>query len=188
MDIINIRKKVDYMTRLYRILIVGLLLVLPSAVHAAGSGRVAVGGWFSQKGSGLILVFNHSDATYGELRVNADFEQILKGRESVPGFTAQYWYNMHLATVRFSDELVVRPVAGPGVTVGYVRDHGKEPGFLVAVGGNVGLDFIFKTSPISIYAGLSAEVGAHVKGSTMSLYDNGLRRVWQPELSIRYRF
>ena len=182
------------MTRLYRILLVSLLLALPAAGHArTGSAGVEIGGWFSQKGSGIILSFPFTDGSYGELRINADFEQVLNGRSSVPGFRAQYWYNMRLGTVNVSDELKIRPVAGPGLSLGYVRDFDKDMGFLSALGGNFGLEFFFPSSPLSLYAGIAAELGAHIVlrnryESTMTLYTNGLRRVWQPELSVRYRF
>lgn len=185
------------MTQIKRRSIICILLALLPAgftgIRAATGTRTAVGGWFSSKGSGLVFLFSHSDGTYGELRVSADFDQVLNGRESFPGFRAQYGYNMRLATVTISDELKIRPVAGPGITVGYVRDHEKGMGILAALDGNVGLEFIFPASPLSIYAGISAEVGAHIVlrnryESTMTLYDNGLRRIWQPELSVRYRF
>ena len=184
------------MSRLFRLLIVSLLLPLAAGTALArteGGSGVRVGGWFSTKGSGVTLLFPHADGSYGELRVSADFEQVLKGREKIPGIQAQYRYNVRIGTVKLSDDFSIRPVGGPGISVGYVRDYGKDMGLLAALGGNLGLEFLFPASPLSIYAGFSAEIGAHIVlhdryESKMTLYSNGVRRVWQPELSVRYRF
>lgn len=169
-----------------------LVLLLPAG-WARAQSDVVVGGWLSSKGSGLVFYFSHTDGSYGELRVNADFERVLRGHESVPGVQAQYWYKMPLTTLKVSDGFRIRPTAGPGVSLGYVRDYGKDMGLMAALGGNLGLEFIFPASPLSLYAGFSAEAGAHIvlRGNhenRITWYTNGLRRAWQPEIAFRYRF
>lgn len=170
-----------------------ILALLLSAAWADARPAVSLGGWLSPKGSGVVFYFSHTDGSYGELRINADFERLLNGSKSSPGIQAQYWYNIPLTTIKVSDAFKIRPTAGPGVSLGYVRDYEKDMGLVVAAGGNLGLEFIFPSSPLSLYAGVSAEVGAHIvlggrNNSPVTLYTNGLRRAWQPEIAFRYRF
>ena len=184
------------MFRVRRHLIVELLLlVIPAAFLRAQdrTERFGAGGFFSGKGSGTVFFFPHADGSAGELRLVADFEKVLKGHGYLPGTRVQYIHNLTMAVWEISGELTVRPVAGPGVTLGFVRDRGKGPGFLAAAVGSAGVEFDFRVNPVSVYLGLSADLGAHVVfrnryENTMTLYRNGLQRAWQPELSVRYRF
>ena len=186
----------ERMTDPRKYVIVSFLILLWPVMTARGQGRggaVEAGGLFSTKGCGVALVFPRPDGTAAELRLLSDFAQVLRGHEYYPGAKLQYLYRLRVQERTVSDELSVRLTAGPGLTVGAVRDHGKGDGLLAALCGNITADFQFSKVPVTVSAGLSADLGAHLvfkewHESTMTLYRNGLRKVWQPEISIRYRF
>lgn len=180
-------------------LIVSLLMLLWPVMTVRGQGRgtpgraVEAGGLFSTKGCGAVLVFPHPDGAAAELRLLSDFAQVLRGHEYYPGAKLQYLYRLRVQEQTVSDELSVRLTAGPGLTVGAVRDQGKGDGLLAALCGGFSAEFLFRRVPVTISASLSADLGAHLvfkkwSDSTMTLYRNGLRKAWQPEISIRYRF
>lgn len=178
-----------------RYLLIELLLcLLPSGLLQAQGQTSAfeAGGFFSGQGSGLTCLFRHADGSVGELRLVADFEGVIREHQR-PGARLTYNYFLYGKDWYQSPELTVRPTFGPGLSFGYVRDKGKAPGFLAAIGADIGLEMEFRVTSVSIYAGLSADLGAHILlrgryGSTMTLYRNGLERIWQPEIAVRYRF
>ena len=64
---------------------------------------------------------------------------------------------------------------------------------MAAASAMAGADFFFFRAPVTVTAGLSADLGAHMVihssyDNTMTFYKNGLRRAWYPELTVKYRF
>ena len=145
------------------------------------------------KGSGVAFVFQMKDGGTGEGRILADFENILIGHNARPGTRIQFFRNYILHETVVSEDLSIRVLSGPGMTAGLVRDHDKEAGYLFAVSVSGGVDLVFRQAPVSVYVGLSADLGAHLTvrnryDNTMTFYQNGIRRAWYPEVSVKYRF
>ena len=97
--------------------------------------------------------------------------------------------------------------AGPGVTVGYVRDHdkgrgidfvslfGNTEGFALAISGDGGCRFDFD-GPVSLDLSFTADLGIHIRRNEMewsyfspnvSIFNNGLIQALYPQLTILFR-
>ncbi len=155
--------------------------------------RLEAGGIFSFKGCGLSLVAPMKGGGMGEIRLLADFEHVLINHEARPGTRIQLLRHFGLKEMDLGDDLAIQLTGGPGLTAGLVRDRGKDAGYLIALSVGGGADFLFKTVPVSVFVGLSADIGAHViirnqYDNTMTFYQNGWRRAWYPEVSVKYRF
>lgn len=155
--------------------------------------RIEAGGLFSPKGSGFTMFIPMKDGGAGEIRFMADFESVLIDHEARPGTRVQLLRHFVLKEIKAAEDLSIHIIGGPGISAGLVRDHGKEAGYLMALSLGGGADLQFKSVPISVFAGLSADIGAHLVirnryDNTMTFYQNGWCRAWYPELSVKYRF
>lgn len=155
--------------------------------------RAEVGGLFSPKHSGLTVVIPYNEDTAGEIRLVADLEGIVTARENVPGIRFSYLQDNILKHWDASENLDVRLVFSPGISLGVLSDRHTKMGLLAAMTGEVGFDFAFRESPIVIAARFGADIGCHMtefsnSGCKMNFYRNGLYRTFYPELSVRYRF
>ena len=155
--------------------------------------RMEAGGLFSFKGCGLVADFPMRDGGGGEIRLLTDFEQILQGHAAAPGIRISFFRRFQLKEYPISNDLIIRISAGPGLTGGWVHDHEKEASYMAAASAMAGVDFLFFRAPVTVTAGLSADLGAHMVihsryDNTMTFYKNGLRRAWYPELTVKYRF
>lgn len=155
--------------------------------------RLEAGGFFSPKGSGIVLSVPMRDGGTGEIRVLADFEDFLTSHDVRPGTRVELYRNFVLKEREVSDDLKIRFIAGPGITGGLVRDRGKEAGFLMALCLDTGAELAFGAAPVTVFFGFSGHLGAHLVfrdqyDNTMSFYTEGVRRAWMPEMAIKYRF
>ena len=167
--------------------------VLSAQPAGAVGRRLEAGGIFSTKGSGITLSIPMKDGGSGEVRVLADFEDFLTSHEVRPGTRVELYRNFVLREREVSEDLTVRLIAGPGIAGGLVRDDGKEAGILMALCLDGGAELAFGAAPVTVFFGFSAHLGAHLVyrdqyDNTMSFYTNGLRRIWMPEIAIKYRF
>ena len=147
----------------------------------------------SFKGVGATVILQGKQGATGELRLLADFADILMGHTARPGTRIQYLQHFPVHRFDLSNELTINIIWGPGVTLGLVRDKRKQGGYLAAVSGFAGAEFIFHRVPVTVSTSFSADLGAHMTirnryDNTMTYYEYGLRRAWYPEIGIRYRF
>jgi len=154
---------------------------------------VSAGGFFSPSGSGISATMPSKDgAILHEVRIIADLEDVLTGKESTPGVRGQYLLSYVVSEAVTKKGYVLRGVAGPGVMGGYVKDRGKEFGAVFGLCGMVGMDLLLEKN-ITVSFSITTELGAHVDyrnryNSTLTLYRNGLLNTIYPALSVKYRF
>ena len=165
----------------------------PAGEAGTRPGRIEAGMLFSVKGCGLVADFPMRDGGGGEFRVLTDFEQVLSGAAPGPGIRVQFFRIYRLRSFRTASGMHIHLSAGPGLTGGFVRDHGKDPGYLAAASGTVGAEFVFTRIPVTIRAGVSGDLGVHLiyrdrYDNTLTFYQNGLRTSLYPELTLKYRF
>ncbi len=168
-------------------------LLAPLLGAGAAPGHVFSGGIiFSPKGCGVMFRSEGESSAY-RILVRSDFQGIITGKEEVPGVVASIAmeYPLKKWTTGAGE---ARLHVGPSVSAGYVCDKDREHGLLVSVGCTGGADFSFRGSPIEISLDFSAEIGVHVvvrdisHDASTNFYRNGLRKLLEPELTIRYRF
>ncbi len=183
-------------TRIFLAAFIGCAFAL--SVQAQGitsllSRSSELGAHFSAKNTGLTVLIPYDEDTMGEIRLVADLEGIISGRENVPGAKLSYLHDNVIHRWNPSSGLQVRLLFCPGVSVGIMRDRHLDMGLVIALTGDAGFDFVFNESPVTISFRFSGDAGCHLSdfnrdGCSMNLYKNGLYRLFYPELSIRYRF
>jgi len=187
------------MTNATRIILAALigcasaLSIQAQSITSILSKRSEFGAHFSAKNVGLTVVLPYDEDTMGEIRLVADLEGIISGKENVPGVKLSYLHDNILRRWKPSEKLEVRFLFCPGVSVGVLKDRHIDMGLMLGMTGDAGFDFVFKESPFRISVRISGDIGCHLSefnkdGCSMNLYKNGLYRLFYPELSIRYRF
>lgn len=105
------------------------------------------------------------------------------------------------------DDCTMSLYAGPGVTLGYVRDHNKgvwfdftslfkeNPGFVAALSGDVGCRFDFG-GRVALDLSFATDAGLHIRrnekeqkymATSLSIYNNGLIQSFYPQLTILFK-
>ena len=186
------------------ILLSALLLILAPAFLA---GAQEYGLFNSPKGVGASVRLPEKDGIFHTVNAYVDIYGVATSRCSYPGYKAnisrQYVCN------RFErDGFSVSFYAGPGLSVGYVRDHDKGRGFdltslmadnegvALALSGDAGFFFDFGRN-VFLDLSWTAEAGIHLRrneaektynAASLSLYNNGLLQALYPQLTIYFRF
>jgi hypothetical protein len=172
--------------------ILGLFLLLFSQ-QMAFSQAIRFGTYQSMKGLGVAMDVKDAHKGYHSFVLYADCCNVFYGTEKVPGFRTSYAYNIHFLGNSRNNGLNVSLFSGPGFTMGYVRDHGKDFGLMGGLFADAGINFNFP-SRITLNLGWSAELGFHLKKgdnpdyNVMTIYKNGFYHCHYPELKIFYRF
>lgn len=170
------------------------LLFAVSSVLAAGKnpdGGRTVGG---------VLAYNEFTFSFQqyvsqdnfELNVNLDMADVISGRECYPGFSIDGCYNFTFAAATFGNGEKIRGYAGPGVSLGYVRDIDGKHCLIAGMCGNIGVEYLFNV-PVSLSLSLNPTLSMAVKRNengflTMGAYKNGLIYSILPHIGIRYHF
>ena len=118
--------------------------------------------------------------------------------DGVPGLKATAVYNFIWANPAWTEKGKWSIYAGPGATLGYVTDnvhykvgeeiiHYNDPGFMVGVCAEVGVEYTF-WFPLQVSIDLRPSFGIHVNNEPrLGFYDNGLLG-FSPHISARYWF
>lgn len=135
-----------------------------------------------------------------------DIYGVVTSRCSYPGFKFGISRNYSLKTVE-ADGFRMQFYAGPGLCLGYVRDHDKgrgfdlvsltadNPGVMAAVSAGAGCRFDFG-GRVALDLSLTAEAGVHIRrneqerqyaAASVSIYNNGLLQALYPQFSILFR-
>lgn len=152
-----------------------------------------IGHQHSIKEAGLVVEWGKGAHEVSRAGVTLDLGGILTGETGKPGYRVSYQRCFFSPVSHWNDGSEVSIFYGPGIGGGTVRDHNGERGSIAFLSGTVGLHFLFPDSPITVSACICAELGLHrerVSGghSILRFYQNGLRRVWMPELQFIYHF
>lgn len=192
------------MYRIPHILLSALALILAPAFFA---GAQEYGLFNSPKGVGASVRLPEKDGIFHTVNAYVDIYGVVTSRCSYPGYKANI--SREYVCSRFErDGFSVSFYAGPGLSVGYVRDHDKGRGFdltslmadnegvALALSGDAGFFFDFGRN---VFLDLSwrAEAGIHLRrneaektynAASLSLYNNGLLQALYPQLTIYFRF
>ncbi|MBO4671932.1 MAG: hypothetical protein J5640_08875 [Bacteroidales bacterium] len=186
------------------ILLAALALCFASPFIA---GAQELGLFSSPKGIGASVHFPEKDGIFHTLHAYVDIYGVATSRCSFPGYKANF--SRQYVCGRFQrDGYSIAFYAGPGLSLGYVRDHDKGRGFdltslladnegmALAISGDAGFLFDFGRN-VFLDLSWTAEAGIHLRrneaewqydAASMSLYNNGLLQAIYPQLTILFRF
>lgn len=186
------------------ILVATLALLLAMTLPA---GAQEFGLFSSPKGVGGSVRFPEKDGIFHTAHAYVDIYGVATSRCSYPGFKANF--SRQYVCRRFQrDGYSVAFYAGPGISLGYVRDHDKgrgfdltslmadNEGFALAVSGDAGFFFDFGRN-VFLDLSWTAEAGIHLRrneaekkytAASLSLYNNGLLQAIYPQLTVYFRF
>lgn len=187
--------------------IVLAMLVIAVSTHVGWSRDLrselspSAGVFNSIKGVGATVRFP-SGMEFGNISLYAEIYGIPTGRCSTPGVKLCYSHNIILKGMEF-ETARLSFYAGPGVSVGYMRDAeigkyegtdftlARNSGFMAALSGTGGCLFNFSRN-IALDLSFTAELGIHVRRDekvhslNMNFYRNGLLQALYPQLSILF--
>ncbi|GEM_PF-1248058 len=146
----------------------------------------------SPKSVGIEALFSSSVGNKSLLRLYTDLTGVIEGDNKRPGYAAD-WHILlpiHQWTTSYGGTLSM--YGGPGIAAGGILDPKDGDCLTGGLSGIVRLECTFRL-PITIGIGYSAILACKIYKSrdndvTLSLYTNGLKRIWMPEISIKYRF
>lgn len=191
-----------YGKKLHIVLLVFFLsfLALPSGAQES------VGLFNSPKGFGAQVRFPENDGIFHSALVFVDIYGVPTSRCSNPGIRVNASRN-YILSRRQKGEIGMSFYAGPGVTLGYLRDHdkgrgidmeslfGNKEGFAVALSGTGGCRFDFD-GPVSLDLSFTADLGVHLRrnevergyfATNVSIFNNGIFQAFYPQLTILFR-
>lgn len=163
-------------------------------IYAAGSGPdVEVGVISSPRSAGAGVSFAPRGNSRSVLRLYADVLDMLGGKHKSPGVKTDYHMMFSHAPIKVNDDTDLILSIGPGVALGYVSDTDFKHEFAAGVSCMASAALRFRRVPLTVSVDFSAMAGFRATqknqfDQTLTLYKNGLRRCWIPELTIAYRF
>jgi hypothetical protein len=172
-----------------------VLVILPAFACQAPAQELkslALGTFHSPKGLGLCIESQMDDTSFDSLDIVADMFGILRGDYSIPGIKATYYRGIVLNHHR-GDGFDSDFYAGPGVTVGYVRDIHEPFSAVAGMAGVVGgrLYFDSKRLVVCMEAGLDLALELNrnnrYRNIDLSIYKAGIYHVFYPQIRILYR-
>ena len=161
-----------------------------SAQESRGE-RLFWGTFHSPKGFGFSLETGGESGHFRSISAYADLSAILRGDAYVPGYRTTYLYNIILKDFRRDDGMLCQLFAGPGVTAGYVRDHDLMKGIIGGLAFAAGARFEFPSRfsvTVEFQGDAAVHIHRHAGGTDLRMYENGLRRIYYPQLIVSYRF
>jgi hypothetical protein len=171
------------------ILIISAVAVNSAELYAQPNSLGIV---FSLNSAGLSYEHSDNDDSTTELSLNARFDDILNGCQSISGYDASVVWNIKIGESVTSEDNTVRFIAGPGAIVGWGDDYNDVSGLYFGLKGRLGAECSYLNRRITISAYISPVLGGHVtksgKTAELDLYDNGLIYALIPEIAIKYRF
>jgi len=168
-----------------------ILLSIPTAASMAQTGRIQAGMISSPKGAGLSISFSRDWDSVSEILLRGDLEAVISGRYGNPGAIGEY-RKLFIKEFNLDGLPPFSIMGGPGVIVGFARDHKKDYGYIAGLSGTIKSSFRFDKR-FFLEAGFSADIAAHViydsrHRNTLTIYRNGFKKSYWPEVSVKYRF
>lgn len=184
-----------------------LTAIFLACVFCVGASAQDAGIFNSLKGIGASVRFPERNGVFHSATAFVDIYGIATSRCSYPGYKANFSRQYSLKTWKL-DDYSIKMYAGPGLSVGYVRDHDKgrgidlvslisdNEGMMFAASGDIGWMFDFG-GLVSLDLSFTADAGVHVRRNekergywspSLSIYNNGLMQAFYPQLTIWFRF
>lgn len=170
-----------------------LLWMYSATVMFAQNSTKDVGYTSSPKSFGVFYsTSNNNSRIANRIAINLDLFDVLNGQSEKPGVNIMYNMTKPFRDWELKSGTMVSFYAGPGVSIGYLKDFQKDFGWLMAVNGSCGFAFCF-VKPVNIQLGIIGEFGIHycgnnVKDTDIGLYKQGILNAIMPEISVSYRF
>ena len=184
-----------------KLLAIGLLAAL-----CLSAGAQEAGFYNSPKGFGAQYRFAERNGVFHSATAFIDIYGIPSSRGSFPGYRFNLSRQYVFRQIE-GDGVRYMLYAGPGVSMGMVRDHDKgrwfdftslisgNQGFMFALSGDVGCRFDFGRR-VALDLSFEADAGLHVRrnenetdynAASLSIYNNGLMQAIYPQLTILFK-
>ena len=184
-----------------------LPLLILSLVCTPSAAQESFGLFSSPKGIGAQIRFPEQDGVFHSACAFIDIYGVATSRCSNPGLRFSVYRQYVLSRLQQSD-VSLTFYAGPGATVGYVRDHDKgfgidlkslvsdNEGAVAAISGDAGCRFGFG-GRVSLDLSFAADIGVHVRRNeresgyfapSLSIYNNGWMQWLYPQLTFLFSF
>jgi len=175
-----------------RLFVLSIVCAVFFSVEAEAQNPVCAGIFSSPKGFGLCLDLQKDTLYFESASLLIDMYGIYGGNHSVPGVKANYNFNWIFAGHR-GEECTVDFYAGPGVTLGYVRDRDYKMGAIAGLCGIVGTKLVFDVPwiiSIEFQADLAFGLNKNNRYNTvnLALYEAGYSRLYYPQIRIQHFF
>lgn len=152
---------------------------------------LSFGTFHSPKGLGISMETQLDQGSFDSIDVIADIFGILRADYSTPGIKATYYRGIVLDKRRH-DGYDWDFYAGPGVTIGYVRDIHEPFSAVAGMTGVIGgrMSFFEKRIVICMEAGMDLAVEMNrnnrYRNVKLTLYKSGLLHSFYPQVRILY--
>lgn len=160
----------------------------------------------SPKGIGAQLRFPRSGGVFHSATAIVDIYGVPTSRCKDPGYRFNF-SRLYVLNTLEKKNCTLLFYAGPGLSLGYVRDHDKGrfidmksliseyPGFMFAVSAGAGCRFDFGRT-VALDLSFALDAGFHIRqnekektyvASSLSIYNNGLWQAFYPQLTILFK-
>ena len=187
--------------RVGKILLMMTFLLSSSALLSLQARTKSIGATFSYTGISVSHEsYTSHENSFLDLTLKAEFNEFTAGRSSYPGISASVTWNSMLKRWLTQEGVGINLYLGPGVTIGYGKDHkGAEnaasgqssDGFFFGIMGRAGVECEFSRN-INLTVSFTPVLGSHIIYNnglvSMKWYRNGLYYALVPEIGIKYRF
>ena len=191
-----------YGKKLHTLLLVFFLSLPVLPVRAQES----LGLFNSPKGFGAQVRLAERNGVFHSAVAFIDIYGVPTSRCSNPGIRVNVSRD-YIVSRRRSGDVTTSFYAGPGITLGYLRDHdkgrgidmdslfGNKEGVAIALSGNGGCRFDFD-GPVSLDLSFMADLGVHIRrnevekgyfATNLSIFNNGIMQAFYPQLTILFR-
>ncbi|MBP9997873.1 MAG: hypothetical protein KBS67_01380 [Bacteroidales bacterium] len=172
--------------------ILTLFCILMGAGCVCQAQDIDAGLFNSPKGFGVAVRFSSMEREFSTINLFADVTGLLDGQSNSPG--VKICYDYAFSYLEFGTNGRLRLYSGPGVSIGYLKDRVAEPhGFMLALNCVNGIQAFFDRG-VSLDLSFTLEAGLHMRtdvladSSRLSIYGNGFRQCFFPQLTIFKRF
>lgn len=169
-----------------------LFCILTGTVIACSAQDIDAGLFNSPKGFGVAVRFSGMDRGFSTINLYADVTGMFDGQTNSPGVKLSYEYAFPY--LRFGMDGRFMAYAGPGVSVGFLKDNISDPhGMLIALNCINGIQAFFDRGvtldlSFTLEAGLHMHADLKTDSNKLSIYKNGFRQFFFPQLTILKRF
>lgn len=187
--------KNSYLRTVYKRLLTILLSLLCLSGHISSAADVAGGIFNSPKGFGVSTDIKTSQNVLS-FSLFADMYGVFSRESDIPGIKAEIFFNREILSRKLKYSTMAL-YAGPGASLGYLRDFRKDSpsamGMEVSVCTDTGIEFIFREKVIldlslALDLGLFISPKADDGESPVRFYRNGGLQFIYPQLKIMFPF
>ena len=191
---------------MYSKLHIALPLLLLSLFWVPSAAQESLGVFNSPKGIGATVRLQEKDGIFHTATAFIDIYGVATSRCSNPGLRFNVSRQYVIGRTQRGD-VGMSFYAGPGATLGYVRDHDKgfgidlvslfsdNEGFVAAISGDAGCRFDFG-GMVSLDLSFASDLGVHIRKNekeweyfapSVSIYNNGWMQWLYPQLTILFK-